>query len=107
MRGGLWYNVLEDLVRREVKEEVNLEIENIRYVTSITFIRPDKIPGLIVSFMAQHAGGEVKLEESMVAHAWVSLEEAKGYDLIEGIYDELRMADYYLKTGKIEAWKKE
>ncbi len=105
--GGLWYNVLEDVVRREVREEVNLEIENIRYVTSLTFIRPDSKPGLIVSFMADYKDGVVALDPALTQHAWVTLEEAKKYDLIEGIYDELRMADHFLKTGKMDTWKKE
>ena len=105
--GSVWYNVLEDLTRREVREEVNLEIENIRYLASITFIRPDKKPGLIISFMADYKGGVVALDPALTEHAWVTLEEAKKYDLIEGIYDELRMAEQFVKTGKVDAWKKE
>src|SRR3990167_10485730 len=30
-----WYNVLEKVLRREVMEEVGLDIENIEYVTSL------------------------------------------------------------------------
>lgn len=105
--GSVWYNVLEDLSRREVKEEVNLDIQNIRYLTSITFIRPDNKPGLIVSFMADYKDGVVALDPSLTTYVWVTLEEAKNYDLIEGIYDELRMTEQYLKTGKTDAWKKE
>jgi 8-oxo-dGTP pyrophosphatase MutT (NUDIX family) len=104
--GKIWYNVLEDVVRREVKEEVNLEIKEMRYVTSLTFIRPDGLPGLIISFMADYAGGEVVLDPCLTQHAWVTFEEAKSYDLIDGILDELRLADQYLRTGKMAEWKK-
>ena len=44
-----WYNIFEDLLKRETMEEVGLEIENIDYVTSMVYIRPDNIPCLIVS----------------------------------------------------------
>jgi len=44
-----WYNVLESSLKREIMEEVGLEIENLGYVTSLVYIRPDKIPCLIVS----------------------------------------------------------
>src|SRR3989344_7550694 len=38
-----WYNVLENVLKREVKEEVGLEIDKIGYVTSMVYIRPDSI----------------------------------------------------------------
>lgn len=36
-----WYNVLERVLRREVKEEVGVEIENIEYVTSLATVHGD------------------------------------------------------------------
>src|SRR3989338_8847393 len=41
---GQWYNVGEDLVRREVLEEAGIKIVNVEYLTSLAFLRPDKIP---------------------------------------------------------------
>ena len=99
-----WYNVLEDVLRREIKEEVGLNVKNLGYVTSMTFIRPDHTPTLIISVFAEYGSGEVVLNEESVDFAWVSLEEAKGYDLIEGIYEELVMLDKMLKGEKIEEW---
>ena len=101
-----WYNVFEHLLRREVKEEVDLEITNIRYLTSIAFIRPDNVPTIIVSLYADYADGEIKLCEDMTDHAWVTLEEAKGYKLIEGIYEELVMLDKVLKGEDVEEWSR-
>ena len=99
-----WYNVLEDLLKREVMEEVGLEIQGIGYVTSLVYLRDDKIPCLIVSLFAEPKSSDVKLCSALTEFAWVSLEETKNYDLIEGIYEELEILDKRLKTGKIEKW---
>ena len=104
--GNQWYNVAEDVVRREVKEEAGVEIKNIGYVTSLTYIRHDGIPCLIISLYADWDSNEVALCDAMTDHKWVSLEEAKNYDLIEGIYEELEMLDRHLKGEKLGAWKK-
>lgn len=101
-----WYNIFENLLRREVKEETGLDIKNIKYLTSLTYIRPDEIPTIIVSLFADYHNGEVKLCPSLTEYAWVTLEEAKNYDLIEGIYEELEMLDKYLKGEQIGEWKK-
>ncbi|MFH1801650.1 MAG: NUDIX domain-containing protein [archaeon] len=103
--GSHWYNVLEDLARREVLEEVGLEIKNINYVTSLVYIRGDNIPSLIISLWAEPVGENIKLCPALTEYKWVSLEEAKNYDLIEGIYEELEILDKKLKTGQAEEWK--
>ena len=102
-----WYNVFEHLLRREVKEEVGLDIKDIKYLTSLTFVRGDGIPTIVISLYADHHDGEVSLSDELVDHAWVTLEEAKNYDLIEGIYEELEMLDKLLKGEKVGEWKKE
>lgn len=101
-----WYNVFEDLLRREVMEEVGLKIKNIKYLTSLAFIRPDKIPTIIVSLFAEPVGEKIKLCSDLTEYAWVNLEEAKEYDLIEGIYEELEMLDQHLKGKDLGTWQK-
>jgi len=41
----------------------------------------------------------------MQDYRWVDLKEAKKVDLIEGIYEELLMAEFARKGGKIGEWK--
>jgi len=101
-----WYNVCENLLRREVKEETGLEIDNIDYLTSLAFIRPDNVPVVILSFYADHAAGEVRLSSDMTEYAWVTLEEAKNYELIEGIYEEMDMLDRKLEGQLVKQWQK-
>ena len=101
-----WYNVLEKTLRREVKQEAGVDLKNIRYVTSLADARPDMDPSLVISCLADWAGGEITTDESMVDHKWVSLEEAKSVDLIEGIYEELEMAEHVLKGGGLGEWSK-
>ncbi|MCX6774925.1 MAG: NUDIX domain-containing protein [DPANN group archaeon] len=89
---GLWYNVLEKALKREIKEETNLEVEKVDYLTDMAFIRGDGIPTLIVACTCDFKVGLVKLPPELTDCAWVNLEEAKNYDLITGVYEELQLA---------------
>ncbi|MBL7045851.1 MAG: NUDIX domain-containing protein [Parcubacteria group bacterium] len=101
-----WYNVLEKTLKREIVEEVGLEIENIEYITSLARVHEDGAPSLVISCIADYVSGGVILQEEETDKAeWVTLSEAKEYDLIEGIYDELVMAENHIKGIKSE-WSK-
>lgn len=101
-----WYNVLERTLRRELKEEVGIEVDNIEYVTSLATVHADGSPSLVISCMADYISGDIKLQEDELdQYAWVSLEEAKNYQLIDGIHDELVMAERIRKGEKIQ-WKR-
>lgn len=101
-----WYNVLEQVLRKEVRDETGLEIKNIEYVTSLARVHEDKSPSLVISCMADYDSGAIRLQEDeTIDHAWVTLEEAEGYDLIDGIYDELAMVDNKRKGIRTE-WQR-
>lgn len=101
-----WYNVLERTLRREIKEEVGIEINNIEYVTSLATVHSDGSPSLVISCAADYVSGEVQLQaEENDQFAWVSLAEAKDYKLIDGIYDELVMTESKRK-GKSGEWQR-
>lgn len=85
-----WFDVLEKTLKKEIKEETNLEINNIGYVSNLALIRPNGHSTIILSLFADFKDGEIKLaEDELTDYSWVTLEEAKDYDLIDNIYEQL------------------
>ncbi len=86
-----WFNILENCLKNEVLEECNIKIKNIGYVSSLVLIRPNGFSGVIISLYADYDSGEIELKQKdeLVDYAWVTLEEAKKYDLIANIYEQL------------------
>ncbi|MCQ2593187.1 MAG: NAD(+) diphosphatase [Treponema sp.] len=83
---------VEQCVHREVKEEVGIEITNLRYRGSQGWPFPDQ---LMLAFHADYAGGEIKLQESEIAEAkWLNpkdldnppLPGSVAWKLISGIF---------------------
>lgn len=77
---------LEDCIRREVMEEVNIRIKNIRYFGS----QPWPYSGsLMVGFTADYDGGDIQLQADEIADAkWFikdSLPEVPGWGSIAGM----------------------
>ena len=92
-----WYFSVTESLRREIKEEVGIEVGKIKYLLDLTFVRPDGIPVVVLSYFCDWKRGEVKLNEENVDYKWVTSEEAKNYDLISGIRGEIEMVDKILK----------
>ena len=101
-----WYNVLERTLSRELKEEVGLSVKNVEYLTSLATVHQGGVPSLVISCIAEYDGGEVVLQkEESDKFAWVTLSEAKELPLIDGIYEELEMADKKLRGEKV-VWQR-
>ena len=101
-----WYNILEKTLRREVMEEAGIDIKSIEYVTSLATVHTDGAPSLVISCLAKYKSGKIKLQDGETDQAaWVTLNEAKDYNLIDGIYEEIVMADE-LRTGKKREWSR-
>ena len=95
-----WLDIFEKTLQKEIKEETNLEIKNIGYVSSLAFIRPNGFSTIIVSLYAEHADGKVVLnKQELTDYAWVTLEEAKSYDLIENIWEQMQKVDKKFKAS--------
>jgi NADH pyrophosphatase NudC (nudix superfamily) len=92
-----WYGALEAALRREIKEEVNVEVGKIQYLLDLTFISPDGTPVLVLSYYAPYVSGEVTLDEDAVEYKWATLAELKELDLIAGISEEIEMVDALLR----------
>lgn len=88
-----WYNALEISLRREIREEAGVEVGKLTYLLDIAFIRPDGVPVIILSYYGPYLSGEVELDEDSTEYAWVTLEEARDYDIIEGIFEEMETVE--------------
>ncbi len=84
-----WYNLMEWLVKKEVMEEVNVEVSGVKYLTDLVFMRPDGFPVVTLSFWCVYAGGDAKPGKDLTEVAWVTADEAKTYDMIDGIPEEI------------------
>lgn len=63
----------EDCIRREIKEEANIEVKNISYFGSQPWPFPDS---LMVGFTAEYAGGDLKADGvEIVDLKWFTAEE--------------------------------
>jgi 8-oxo-dGTP pyrophosphatase MutT (NUDIX family) len=97
---GCWYFSLEKGLRREIIEETGIEVGKIEYLLDLTFIRPDNVPVITLSFYAPWKKGKVVLSGEEVDFAWVNRKELKSYDLIAGIREEIYMVDDILNGRK-------
>ena len=94
-----WFDIFERVLEKEILEETGLKIKNIGYVSNLAFIRPNGFSTIIVSLYADYASGEVKLsEDELVDHAWVELQQAKDYNLIENIYEQIEKVHTVLRA---------
>lgn len=63
---------LDECVKREVKEEVNIEVDNIKYFGSQPWPFPDS---LMIGFTAEYAGGKMEVDNVEISHAdWFSVD---------------------------------
>lgn len=57
---------VEDAIHREVREEVGLEVEDLRYFASQSWPYPHS---LMLAFTAEYAGGDIRVEPTEIAEA--------------------------------------
>ena len=79
---GPAYGMLEENVRREVREEVGVEVDQITYVESHAFeggFRGGPVPVLDVVFLTRYVAGEpVAQEEEVDGIEWLTPDEVRG-----------------------------
>ncbi len=85
---------LEDCISREVKEEVNIEVENIRYFGSQPWPFPDS---LMIAFIADYKDGEICLDNDEIIDAsWYSRDDLPEIPKKASIARE--MIDWFVET---------
>ncbi len=88
-----WYNAVEHALRREILEEVGLEVTDMQYLLDLAFIRPDGIPTMVFSFYARYVGGKVVLDADATEFAWIRADQVSDYELIQGIDHEILLVE--------------
>lgn len=84
-----WEGLVEKLLIREAKEESNLIVSDFRYLDSVVFLRPDKVPVVCIKFAVKTEDDNVQTPAEFDDFAWVDGEEVKGYQCIQGIDQEV------------------
>ena len=99
-----WYSViagfvepgetLEECVKREVREEVNIEVEKIRYFGNQPWPYPHT---LMIAFIADYASGEISIDQNEIEDAgWYAKEKLPNLPSRAGIARKL--VDWYLEN---------
>ena len=84
---------LEEAVHREIKEEVDIEVTDVRYFGSQPWPFPHS---LMVGFTAHYAGGEIRVDgEEIVDAGWYSSDNLP--ELPDGISISRRLIDWFLE----------
>ena len=95
-----WYNAVENALRREIREEVGLEVEDIQYLLDVVFIRPDGVPVVVLSFYCKYKSGDIQYDDATVDSAWITVDEIEKYDLIQGIDHEIELVEKRLLMAR-------
>jgi len=68
-------DILENTLKREVMEEVGVEIENFRLLSNHSFIRSSGHYVVVLSFLADYKSGEARPLDDQAEVRWVTLDE--------------------------------
>lgn len=85
-----WEHMVEDLLKREAKEECGLAVRELHYLDSVVFRRPDGVPVVCMKFACRGDAGDVVYPAEFDAAAWVDADTVDDYDCILGVPDEVR-----------------
>ena len=87
---------LEECLRREVSEEVGLEISDIRYFGSQPWPFPDS---LMIGFTARYAGGEITIDNREIVDAgWFSADNLP--EIPDKISIARRLIDWFIENNR-------
>ena len=81
-----WGETLKQALRREIKEELNIDIEPGRLIKVIEFVpeqENDRFHYIILDFLAAITGGELKAGDDALAVKWFDRKELKNSPVTE------------------------
>jgi 8-oxo-dGTP diphosphatase len=89
-----WDETVEDTVRREVKEETNLDVEDMKFVG--VYSSPKRHPKQVINlvYLVDAKEGEVKVSDDAVLAEWFSLEKIPAdlaFDHRQNVKDALKL----------------
>lgn len=84
-----WEGMVEKLIKREALEESGLLVTDPKYLDSVVFLRPDKVPVVCLKFAVKYKKGSVKIPPEFDDYRWVDGEEVKKFKCIKGIDKEV------------------
>lgn len=91
----------EDAVKREIMEETNLKLKNLEFVSFGEGINPKyffkKKHFIYLSYLAELAGGEIKLSNEMTEYLWIAPEKTTELKINESV---LPLIEFYLAKKK-------
>ena len=80
-------------MKREVKEETNLDIEDTKeYISDYTFTRPNGKNTIGFCFLVNAKNNKVKLSKEFTDLAWIKSEEVENYDILHYLKEEVKKA---------------
>lgn len=90
--------LIEDAVRREVREETGLEVNNLKFVKFIEFINPEqyykkRLHFVGMQYLCQTPQRNVTLNKEATDYLWTSPQKALNLDLEDGTKKTI---EYYL-----------
>jgi len=87
---------LEECVLREVKEEVGIDVKNIRYFGSQPWPFPDS---LMIGFTSEYASGEISIDEDELCDAkWFSVDNLP--EIPGSISISRKLIDWFIENNK-------
>jgi mutator protein MutT len=73
-----------EVLKREVKEETNLDIEDYKeYIEDFTFIRPDNHNVIGFSFLVKTKTNKVKINKDFEDYKWIDYKDIDNMDFVD------------------------
>tara|TARA_Y100000034_G_C6676881_1_gene297396 strand:+ start:155 stop:547 length:393 start_codon:yes stop_codon:yes gene_type:complete len=85
----------EDLIqalKREIKEETNLEISNLKKISEYEYPRPDGILTFGLCYSSISKSEEVTLNNELESYKWITKEEFSNYPHLPELDEEINKA---------------